>query len=32
MPLCDRQFEEEVAAGRLNHLADKALQDLKTER
>ena len=25
----DHQFEEDVAAGRLNHLASKALQDLQ---
>jgi hypothetical protein len=28
----DRQFEEDVAAGRLNHLADEALKDLREGR
>lgn len=28
----DRQFEEDVAAGRLNKLAEKALQHLQEER
>jgi inactivated superfamily I helicase len=28
----DRQFEEDAATGRLNHLANKALQDLQAGR
>jgi hypothetical protein len=28
----DKQFEEDVAAGRLNDLADEALQDLREGR
>ena len=28
----DRQFEEDVAAGRLDHLADEALRDLHEGR
>jgi hypothetical protein len=28
----DQQFEEDVAAGKLNSLADKALQDLREGR
>jgi len=28
----DRQFEEDVAAGRLDHLAEKALQHLREGR
>jgi hypothetical protein len=28
----DRQFEEDVAAGRLNHLADEAIRDLREGR
>lgn len=28
----DRQFEEDVAAGRLDHLADEAIRDLREGR
>jgi hypothetical protein len=28
----DRQFSQDVAAGRLNHLADEARKDLREER
>ena len=30
--LWDRQFEEDAAAGRLDHLADEALRDLREGR